>query len=743
MDKPGGFIEECLKEALARTLLEHFGLDISITYGWFEAEKLKVSRTPDKKLGDYSIALHYFFKELKQPSGEWDRIAEKIIAGIREKFSDKCFIREASFVNGYLNIRIDFDKLSKLLLPRILSGDVFRDLAKIGGGKHVIVEHTSANPVHPLHIGSGRNSVIGDTFSRLLAKLGFRVTRRFYVNDMGKQVAILTYGVSILEKNNVKPLENMKRDHWYGIVYALTNLVIEEKRFLRYLSSLEADLWRTLEDFVNTVRAEGLISLEDLEELDSVLAKKTLKHDSAKLFRKTRELLSKYQEKLSTHRSFNELWSKIEEYLKAWREYLKLMRQIAELAKHAPDAYIALSSSIVDYEKAIRDIRELMKRCEEESPEILSLFNRVSREVVEGFKETLSKLGIEFDGFDWESSREILQLAHSISREAESRGFARREEGALLVDLDKASEENEFISELFKPDKPGKFIIERSDGTTLYVTRDIAYTIYKFRDLKAEIVYNVIASEQTREQKQVKAVLYLLGYDKEAKNLIHFVYELVRLKGLRMSGRRGVYYTLDELVRDYYSIVSKIYYKTLSGPKGGTRGAGKEVLEALAVANARSLLLSVEPLKVLVFDPSRLEEQTMGSTILYSYVRVQSILRKLTGLEPLDNLEKIASIALEGDWSGYQPSLVEEELLSLLGDYDKVLVSSYNSMKPNRIIEYAVNLSNTLNKFYETHRVIGEKDPRARAFRIALVTSSLLVLKELVDILGFPHVRTI
>jgi len=100
------------------------------------------------------------------------------------------------------------------------------------------------------------------------------------------------------------------------------------------------------------------------------------------------------------------------------------------------------------------------------------------------------------------------------------------------------------------PDRAGRFIVRRSDGTTLYVTRDIAYTLYKFRELGARRVYNVIAIEQTREQKQLKAVLYLLGYEQEADNLHHFAYEMVHLKGMRMSGRRGVYYTIDEMLVD-------------------------------------------------------------------------------------------------------------------------------------------------------------------------------------------------
>jgi arginyl-tRNA synthetase len=86
---------------------------------------------------------------------------------------------------------------------------------------------------------------------------------------------------------------------------------------------------------------------------------------------------------------------------------------------------------------------------------------------------------------------------------------------------------------------------------------------------------------------------------------------------------------------------------------------------------------------------------------------------------------------------------VEEELIDLLADYERVLVSSYRDLKPNRVLEYALALSNTVNKFYESHRVMGEQRGEARAFREALVVAALTVMRELIDVLGFPHVRKI
>ncbi|MCI4462115.1 MAG: arginine--tRNA ligase [Thermogladius sp.] len=741
-----GFIASCLSRAVVEALSKTLGVERKLLEEAFETGRLKVSKPPSKSMGDYSIALHYAFKTAGVKQGDWPALAGRIIEYLNSSsFRDECFISSVEFANGYLNFHIDFTRFSRRVIEAILTGEVEGRVRSVGGGRMVVVEHTSANPVHPLHVGSGRNSVIGDTFARILSKLGFNVNRRYYVNDMGRQVAFLVYGVSILREKGVKPPSDFKPDHWYGIVYALTNLVIEERGLLRKLKSAEAEFWASLSTLLSDQAVRSILPESVVHSLQGVLGKKAFNKDTVKLVREVEDVLKGFEQALSSNESYKSLKAKAESYLKLAGEYAKTQRLIRRLAIQAPEAYTAISSSIVDPEKALAEIRGLMKKCEEEDPAVLALFHEVSKSVIDGFRETLAKLNISFDEFDWESSREILSGAHEAVRELESKPFARREEGALLVDLDAAAEHSAFVRDLFHPDKPGKFIIERSDGTTLYVTRDIAYTIYKFRKTGAEVVYNVIASEQAREQKQVKAVLYLLGYEKEAENLFHFVYELVRLKGLRMSGRRGLYYTLDELVKDYYTVVSKIYYET-GRVKGGEALSGEEasrVLEDLAVANARALLLSVEPFKVLTFDPGRLEEALYGSTILYSYVRLQSILRKLKGVEPLENLREIRAGALGLSWDGYEPSEVEEELIDLLADYERVLVSSYRDLKPNRVLEYALALSNTVNKFYESHRVMGEQRSEARAFREALVVAALTVMRELVDVLGFPHVRKI
>lgn len=118
-------------------------------------------------------------------------------------------------VRGYVNVFVNTDMLAAQLLPQIQEmGDSFGSQEQ--KRETVIVEHTSANPNGPLHVGRARNPIIGDTLARLLRFGGYRVTTQYYVDDMGKQVAMLYWGATHLE---MELPEHEKEDHRYVGVY--------------------------------------------------------------------------------------------------------------------------------------------------------------------------------------------------------------------------------------------------------------------------------------------------------------------------------------------------------------------------------------------------------------------------------------------------------------------------------------------------------------------------------------------
>lgn len=755
-------LKNCIRNALISSISRVLSIDEDTVAGYFRELKLKIVRPPSPELGDYGVALHFLFHKHRIPRNEWSSIASKIIEEInRLGYGNQCFISRISFINGYLNIYVDYPRYARILLENILTGRIDKELGKIGGHKKIIVEHTSANPIHPLHIGSGRNAVIGSTYANLLRFLGYDVREHFYVDDMGRQVAVLVYGVKILRDHGIEPPEKLKKDHWYGIVYALTNILVEEKKLSRKLYRLEEELLESLQrikEELERCNAGGLAPIYKLiARLNNVLSKKSYVHRLWEELGKLDKELEKTIEELGAD---TEEARKLKKIFKEYRgKYVELRENVEELLDYAsskaklslldPVVYEVLSSEIKSPEEAEKQIQELMIRYEEGDPEVSMLFRRVAEDVLEGFRETLSRINVSFDEYDWESSREIRELTQKVIGGAVKLPYTVVEGKAVILDLSRAAREHEYVRRIFGDEDPGQFVLRRSDGTTLYGTRDVAYSIYKFTRTGAVKVYNVIAHEQVREQKQVRATLYLLGYRDMADNLVHLDYEMVQLRGFSMSSRRGRYYTVDELVEDYKELVLKEYLDNQVRRTGSPRLEGIDwrsligSAEKLAVANTRALLVSIDPRKVLVFDPRKLREHLEGSWLIYTVVRLQGILRKQYGVEPLDHLDEVKNriIGLLHTTSIEELDRDEKEIIDKLSTYPEVLIDAAESMEPNKLLEYMVDLANTINKFYETHPVLREKDPARRNLRLAVIAAALQVMVNLLDILGIPVLK--
>src|ERR1051326_1874805 len=127
----------------------------------------------------------------------------------------------------YINFTADPRALAETTLASVLE----RGLAygtHPPTGHSVIVEHTSANPNGPFHVGRARNPIVGDTLARLLRAAGDDVTTEYYVNDMGKQVAILAWGLRNLKPSDVPPADRPKDDHQRVAYYQKANELQEK-----------------------------------------------------------------------------------------------------------------------------------------------------------------------------------------------------------------------------------------------------------------------------------------------------------------------------------------------------------------------------------------------------------------------------------------------------------------------------------------------------------------------------------
>ncbi|MEM2123608.1 MAG: arginine--tRNA ligase, partial [Candidatus Bathyarchaeia archaeon] len=372
--------------------------------------------------------------------------------------------------NGYINFRLNFEKTSTLILAQVIRGEESYGFIKTDKPRRIIVEHTSVNPVHPIHIGQARNPILGDALARLLEKRGHIVRRHYYIDDMGRQSAILAYGYKLLGEPSIEG----KPDLFLGRVYSVASCLIE---------------------------------VESLKK---------------KIMRSTK-LGGEYYEDLKGLKGELDDWVGV----------------AAELRDKYPEIFEALSEAIIDRDDPESEVSRLIREYDEGKGEARRLIRRVSSLCLDGFKDTLRRLDIGFDSWDWESDLVWSGRVRTLLEKLKSSRYARWENNVLELDVESIIEDLNLREELRLREThylPSLTLL-RSDGTTLYTTRDIAYSLYKFE--WADSVINVIGAEQSLAQLQLKAALYALGEYEKGKNLIHFSFGLVEMPGRRMSSRRG------------------------------------------------------------------------------------------------------------------------------------------------------------------------------------------------------------
>jgi arginyl-tRNA synthetase len=262
--------------------------------------------------------------------------------------------------------------------------------------------------------------------------------------------------------------------------------------------------------------------------------------------------------------------------------------------------------------------------------------------------------------------------------------------------------------------------LARSDGTTLYTTRDIAYTLWKFE--KAEKVINVIGMEQSLAQLQLKIALYALGFERYADSLVHFAYNLVSLPSYKMSSRRGHYITFDEVMDE---AVKRAYEEVSKRSPQLSEQEKQNIANFVGIGAVRFALLEVDTSKPVVFTWDRVLnfERNSAPYIQYTHARACSILRKAEG--------KPAKPAYE-----LLKDRLERDLILSLANFPDTFIEAAEYLKPYLIADYANALADKFNTFYNALPVIKAETPELSDARLVLVNTVRIVLKNALNLIG-------
>jgi len=523
---------------------------------------------PQTELGDLAFpCFDLAKKEKKDPRIIAEDLAKKIKVpkGLIERVEAKA---------GYVNFFFDWKKVAELNLKEILKRKNNFGKSEKFKNKVAIVDYSSPNPAHPIHVGSARTTFIGESLCRIFESMGYKVKRICYVNDLGKQVATVVWGYLKFAKGK-KPTK--KSDHWLLDIYVKAN-----------------------EEIANDTSLE-------------------------------------------------------------------------------------------------KEVEENLRKCESGDKRTLSIAKKLVNWCIDGFKETYKGVGIKFDEYLRESK--FIEISKKyVDKLVSNKNALKLEDGAILVNLEPYSLPNT--------------IILRSDGTGLYLTRDVAASVHKLEKYKPSLNIYVVAEDQKLHFQQEFKILELLGYKKFVENSFHISYGYVSLPEGRMSSRLGRVVLIDDVFEEATKRV-KEKYKT-----------NEKAARNIGIGAVVYSILKVEPNKQVMFnwkEALQMEGNT-GPYLQYAHTRCNGILEKAGKWKTNFEIKKLTE--------------QEKELIKLLVKFPEIVEQAAKDLRPHYICNYAYDLATIFSTFYQFCPVLKAETEQQKNFRLTLVKATKIVLANALKIIG-------
>ncbi|WP_380674407.1 arginine--tRNA ligase [Salinigranum sp. GCM10025319] len=458
----------------------------------------------------------------------------------------------------------------------------------------VVVEHTSANPTGPVHVGRARNPILGDAIARCLDYAGYDVERHYYVNDAGRQVAVFTWAYETFEEDELPAPERDRPD--YDLV-----------RYYR-----KGNQW--------------------LDEADDEEA-----------------------------------------------------------------------------EAAEREIESIMQGLEAGDEAAFERVGRVVDQVLSGMRGSLERLPAEFDAYVKETEFIRDGSADEVVSRLKETDHAVYEDDAWQLDLSEYGIEKHLV-----------FL--RSDGTSLYTTRDLAHHEWKFDNYDRAVT--VLGEDHKLQAEQLKAALDVLGND--TSRLESTFYSWVNLPEGGMSTRAGTGVDLDDLLDEAIARARREVEDRLDS-RSRDDDLSEEDIERIArqvgIGAVRYDIVSKQPTKAITFEWDRALDFEAQSAPYVQYVHA-----RCCGI--LDDAEVDESVDVS-----VLDEPEERALLRVIARFP-ARVEAAADLEPHRVATFTREFAETFNAFYRECPVLSAEETEVRAARLALVRASRHTIANALDVLG-------
>ncbi|MFN5642100.1 MAG: arginine--tRNA ligase, partial [Sphingobacteriales bacterium] len=351
-----------------------------------------------------------------------------------------------------------------------------------------------------------------------------------------------------------------------------------------------------------------------------------------------------------------------------------------------------ISKDIAEKEAPImKAAQQMLVDWEAGKPDVINVWKTMNGWVYEGFDTTYKRIGSDFDRTYYESETYI--LGKKMVEEGLSKNiFQKKEDGSVSIDL--------------TADGLDEKIVQRKDGTAVYITQDIGLAIEKYNEYTCDESIYVVGDEQNYHFKVLKLICEKLGLP-SAEGIYHLSYGMVELPSGKMKSREGTVVDADDLVDEMVRISAE-HTEALGKVKDFSPEELKELYLMLGLGALKFFLLRVDPKKKMIFNP---EESIdfhgfTGPFVQYTHARIRSILRK-------ESPE--ASVHIGNDLLP-----LEKELIVQLERFGMTIEQAVAEHNPSLIAIYVFDLAKLFNSFYAEHSVTQAESNEKKQLRLKL-----------------------
>lgn len=570
-------------------------------------------------------------------------------------------------------------------------------------------------------------------FSATIEKIEFQATRKDFEGDITVVIfpllkIIKGNPVDIGTKIGIYLVENIKEVEKFNVVAGFLNIVISDAYYLNFFNSIrENSTFGFVSASANNENANAVMVEYSSPNTNKPLHLGHIRNNL--LGYSVAEILKAAGKKVYKTQIINDRGIHICKSMLAWKKYgegqtpestgLKGDKLVGNFYVQFDKVYKAEISALMAQGKSEDDAKKLAPSLieaqqmlldwEAGKPEVIELWKTMNQWVYDGFEQTYTNLGVDFDSYYYESNTYL--LGKEVVQFGLEKGiFEKDPDGSVWIDL--------------TPDGLDRKIVLRSDGTAVYMTQDIGTAIQRVKDFSdvGGMVYTV-GNEQDYHFKVLFLILKKLGFA-WAENLYHLSYGMVELPSGKMKSREGTVVDADDLMEEMTATAKSISEEL--GKLDGYSDAEKDNLyKTIGLGALKYYMLKVDPKKSMMFNPEESVDfaGNTGPFIQYTYARIQSILRKA-------DFDLSVTVALDT----IHPK--EKELLKQIALFPQVIQDAASNHSPALVANYTYELVKEYNSFYQTVSILGEENEAKKIFRVQLSNKVAETIKLAFQLLG-------